>query len=60
MTGQTMLSKHATRRFKGLLVDGWIKCPHCNKKQFPVANNTHITGLTYSCKMCKEKFDIEI
>ena len=60
MTECSMVVEQRIRRFKALIDNGWIICPHCNKKQFPVANNTQISGLVWQCKMCKKEFEIEI
>lgn len=39
---------------------GWLKCPHCGKKIFPIDGDTDIKHLIILCKLCKEKVTIHI
>lgn len=43
-----------------MIKDGWIVCPHCHKKQFPVHASTSIAYLPWICKACKNPFLINI
>lgn len=47
----------ATRRN---VENGWLKCPHCGKKLFPVSNKTDVRHLDAICKMCKKEIKIKI
>lgn len=44
------------------VIEGWLRCPKCGKKMFPVSPRTHIERLTLKCKdnKCKEEFEVKI
>lgn len=42
------------------VLDGWLKCPHCGKKIFPISDNTDVRHLEMMCKSCKRKMQISI
>lgn len=37
------------------IVDGWVVCPYCFKKQFPVESDTDIKNLRYRCRGSRTK-----
>lgn len=37
------------------IINNWIICPICGKKQFPVENNTVIRNLLFQCKTSKKE-----
>lgn len=43
-----------------MIKDGWIVCPRCKKKLFPVDTNTVMRNLRWRCKRCKEEFTINL
>ena len=49
-----------TRRDKNNVA--WVYCPYCNKKEFPLNENTIIINMDYKCRAshCKKIFRINI
>ncbi|WP_368234556.1 cysteine-rich KTR domain-containing protein [Anaerotruncus rubiinfantis] len=41
-----------------MIVNGWVICPFCGKKLFPIQPETVIKNLPFKCKACKHKFNI--
>ena len=35
---------------QAIIKNGWVHCPICDKKQFPITYKTKITNLRYQCK----------
>ncbi len=35
---------------KAIIKSGWVYCPVCRKKQFPIEKETRIIDLRYQCK----------
>lgn len=40
---------------KSKIIDGWIVCPLCGKKQFRVENDTEIKNLRFRCRSSNGK-----
>lgn len=40
--------------------NGWLKCPYCGKKLFPVDERTDVRHLAVICKLCKKKVIISM
>lgn len=40
--------------------DKWICCPHCDKPQFKIQDNTIIRNLEFKCKSTKCKFNMHV
>lgn len=40
--------------------DGWMRCPMCGRKLFPVRKDTVILRLLWMCKKCHEEFYIDL
>jgi len=36
-----------------IILDGWVICPICNKKQFKLYGNEKIENLKYRCKLSR-------
>lgn len=36
------------------IIDGWVVCPVCSKKQFPLCGNEQIKNLKYRCKTSRK------
>ena len=45
---------------RAYLQDGWLHCPYCGKKIFPVKSDTEIRNLEWVCKNKKCKKTIII
>lgn len=43
---------------KAIIENGWIICPNCKKKQFPLTKNAEIHGQEWKCKGCKNLFTV--
>ena len=43
-----------------MVKNGWVYCPRCKRKLFPVQPETVIKNLTYICKHCKHQFQVNI
>nr|DAR87224.1 MAG TPA: zinc-ribbon domain protein [Caudoviricetes sp.] len=41
-----------------MIKNGWVICPKCGRKLFPVRPDTVIKHLMYQCRHCKEKFEV--
>ncbi len=41
---------------------GWVCCPKCNKRAFPIDNKSVIKNLSYQCRFshCKTKFLVNV
>lgn len=37
------------------IVDNWVLCPYCFKKQFPVDEKTSILHLKYRCRSSRKE-----
>lgn len=48
-----------TKGDEGLIKNGWVVCPKCGKKLFPIHKNTVIINLTYKCRNCGWYFKIQ-
>lgn len=42
-----------------MIVNGWVICPKCGKRLFPIKQNTVIKNLTYKCRNCGWYFKIQ-
>ncbi len=40
--------------------NGWLRCPVCGRKLFPVRKDTRIQRLLWMCRQCHEQFYIEL
>ncbi len=38
----------------------WYCCPSCNKKLFPMWDNTRIEHMPYRCKACKHDIEVNV
>lgn len=45
---------------RAYMKDGWLRCPNCRRKLFPVGHDTVIQRLSWQCKRCHTKFEIDI
>ncbi len=45
---------------RAYLQDGWLHCPYCGKKIFPVRSDTEIRNLEWVCRNSKCKREINI
>jgi uncharacterized protein with PIN domain len=43
-----------------MISDGWYCCPYCNKKLFPVKDDTVVENLPFKCKACKHEIIVSI
>lgn len=41
-----------------MIKNGWVICPKCGKKLFPVNKEAVIKNLNFVCKRCKEEFKV--
>ena len=41
-----------------MIKEGWVVCPYCGKKQFPLNEKAKIEDLEYRCKQCKKYFEV--
>lgn len=39
------------------IIDNWVVCPFCFKKQFPIEPGTKITNLKYRCKSSRAQHE---
>lgn len=41
---------------------GWVTCPYCGKRQFPLSKNAIIKGQVFQCKAsyCKKHFKTDV
>jgi len=42
---------------KAEIINGWIVCPICGKKQFPVDGSEIIRGLNYRCRASRARHE---
>lgn len=40
--------------------NGWLRCPACKRKLFPVRPDTKIRCLLWVCRQCHEQFEINL
>lgn len=43
-----------------MVKNGWVCCPKCGWKLFPVDKETRISKLRFKCKHCKHIFEVNI
>lgn len=43
-----------------MVKNGWVYCPYCGKKLFPIGKNTVIKNWIYLCRKCGKRFPINI
>ena len=43
-----------------MIKNGWVICPKCGKKLFPINKDAIVKNLEYQCKVCKEIFKVNI
>lgn len=45
---------------RAYIQDGWLRCPCCRRKLFPVGSDTVIHRLSWLCKRCHSQIEIDI
>ncbi|HJA35682.1 MAG TPA: hypothetical protein H9666_04225 [Firmicutes bacterium] len=40
--------------------NGWLCCPYCGKRLFPVRPDTVVRKLPYKCRACRNEFEVNI
>lgn len=43
-----------------MIVNGWVRCPKCHKKLFPLKKNPMIKVITCVCKSCGHTFELSL
>lgn len=41
-----------------MIKNGWVYCPKCGKKLFPINKDAVVVNMEYRCKKCKAVFKV--